>query len=364
MADPGVSPHRTIPAEESLWRAILALEDPPPAHWHTAPPLDDAGRFADLVTPALAAHCLKAAETSSGRVFLDADTVKQSLLINRFNGGVQRRWMQAIAETGIPVVYLKGFAFAHSLYPDPDIRTIGDIDILVRPADLDGLLAFLTSHGFEFDTLPMAPWGFISDASFMPLVSAEGDCNIDIHIQPDCYPAYRSLTVDDVFDGSTICTIAGTGVKFPCVEHAMLLCLTNAAKDKFGVFSVRKLVDVAMLLKAGMPIDWALVERLAAEGSFMKPARVVFALLRRLGLPAGAVPESLCRAPTGLAAGPFERLVSDYASMFATEPSMIRVFEREMTLCTEPGVALHNAGRRLKGLIRRKNGLPAGYSTP
>lgn len=362
MAGPGVSPQLTISAEESLWRAILAPDETLPAHWGSAMPSDDAQRFADLVTPALAAHCLKAAETNLGQAFLDPGTVKQSLLINRFNGGVQRRWMQAIAETGIAVVYLKGFAFAHSLYPDPDIRTIGDIDILVRPADLDGLLAFLTSHGFEFDTLPMAPWGFISDASFMPLVSAEGDCNIDIHVQPDCYPAYRSLTVDDVFDGSTISTIAGTEAKIPCVEHAMLLCLTNAAKDKFGVFSVRKLVDVSMLLKSGMPIDWALVERLAAEGSFLKPARVVFALLRRLGLPAGIVPELLCRAPTGLAAGPFERLVSDYASMFATEPSTMRVFEREVTLCTEPGVALHNAGRRLKGLVRRKNGLPAGYS--
>ncbi|CAN0500930.1 unnamed protein product, partial [Laminaria digitata] len=207
-----------------------------------------AQRFADLVTPALAAHCLASAEKRLGKSFLDADTVKQSLLINRFNGGVQRRWMQAIAETGIPVVYMKGFAFAHSLYPDPDIRTIGDIDILVRPGDLGNLLHFLTDQGFQFDPQPMAPWGFISDASFMPLVSAAGDCNIDLHVQPDCYPAYRSLTVEDVFGFSRFQTIAGVEVKIPCIEHALLLCLTNAAKDKFGVFSVRKLVDIWMLL--------------------------------------------------------------------------------------------------------------------
>jgi len=326
--------------------------------------MDDAQRFADLVTPALAAHCLEAAENRLGKSFLKADTVKQSLLINRFNGGVQRRWMKVIAETGMPVVYLKGFAFAHSLYPDPDISTIGDIDILVRRADLEGLLAFLTDNGFEFDLLPMAPWGFISDASFMPLVSAEGDCSIDIHVQPDCYPAYRSLAVEDVFENSTLQMIAGAEVKIPCIEHAMLLCLTNAAKDKFGVFSVRKLVDIWMLLRSGRPIDWDVVERLAASGSFLKPARVVFALLHRLGMPKGAVPESLCPVPSGLLARPFERLVSDYASMFATEPTAMRVFEREMLLCTESGVALHNTGLRLKGLLRRKNGLPEGYSPP
>ena len=350
--------------DASLWRAILAPADHLSEHWRAGSPVDDAQRFADLVTPALAAHCLDSAERRLGEAFLDAGIVKQSLLINRFNGGVQRRWMQVIAETGIPVVYLKGFAFAHSLYPDPDIRTIGDVDILVRLADLDDLLAFLTDQGFEFDPLPMAPWGFISDASFMPLVSAEGDCSIDIHVQPDCYPAYRSLTVEDVFEKSTIQIIAGAEVKIPCIEHAMLLCLTNAAKDKFGIFSVRKLVDIAMLLKSGLPIDWDVVERLAASGSFLKPARVVFALLRRLGMPEGVVPESLCQAPSGLAARPFERLVLDYASMFATEPTAMRVLEREMLLCTEPGVALHNTGLRLKGLIRRKNGLPEGYTTP
>lgn len=361
MAAAGVKADQSIHAGESLWRAILAPDAPLPERWQAGLPLEDAQRLADLVTPALAAYGLDVAANRLGRPFLDADIVKQSRLINRFNGGVQRRWMAEIAETGIPVVYLKGFAFAHSLYPEPDIRTIGDIDILVAPDDLNGLLGFLTDRGFEFDPLPMAPWGFISDASFMPLVSAEGDCSIDIHVQPDCYPAYRSLTVEDVFGQATALTIDGTEIRIPSIEHAMLLCLTNAAKDKFGVFSVRKLIDIAMILRSDAPIDWGIVERLAASGCFLKPARVVFALLLRLGMPVGTVPETLCRAPSGLAARPFERLVSDYASMFATEPSAIRVFEREMTLCTEPSVALHNACLRLKGLFRRRHGIPAGY---
>ena len=82
----------------------------------------------------------------------------------------------------------------------------------------------------------------------MPLVSPEGDCKIDIHVKPDCYPAYRSLTVEDVFAHSVVQAIAGRDVYISCIEHSMLLCLTNAAKDKLGIFSVRKLVDIAMLL--------------------------------------------------------------------------------------------------------------------
>ncbi|MGB0629691.1 MAG: hypothetical protein ACPGRZ_03275, partial [Alphaproteobacteria bacterium] len=112
----------------------------------------------------------------------------------------------------------------------------------------------------------------------------------------------------------------------------------------------------------GAPLDWDRVRDLAAAGRFLKPAGVVFALLRELGLPADGIPEDLIRRPRGIAAGPFERLVRDYTLFFSADPSSLRVLERELTLCTEPRVALHNALLRLKGLIRKRNGLPEGFN--
>ena len=87
-------------------------------------------------------------------------------------------------------------------------------------------------------------------------------------------------------------------------------------------------------------------------------------MLRRLGMPYGAVPESLCRAPSGLTERPFERLVADYGSMFATEPPAMRALARELTLCTEPGVALYNTGLCLKDMICCKNALLEGHRNP
>lgn len=349
---------------KSLWQPILDRESSLPDEWSACPPTGAAARFADLVTPAFAAHFLDPISKQLGQNLLESAAVQQSRLLNRFNGGVQRHWMRKIAQTGIPVVYLKGFAFAHALYPDPDIRTIGDIDILVREADLNALAEFLVGQGFYFDPLPLPPWGFISDASFMPLVSADGDCNIDLHVQPDCYPAYRSLTAEDLFAQATDHEIEETVIRIPSPEHALVLCLTNAAKDKFGAFSVRKILDIIALLGAPREFDWAAVRTLATAGHFLKPAGVVFALLQSLGLPPGRISEEFCRTPRGFAAAPFERLVSDYAGMFERTPSAIRVLEREFTLCTEPDVALHNAGLRIKGLFRRRRGIPEGFSTP
>ena len=186
---------------------------------------------------------------------IDADQAAHSRLNNRLNGGVQRRWAGDIGGLGIPLVYLKGFALAHTLYDDPDVRTIGDLDVLVRAADRDRLIAALADRGFNFQPQPRAPWGFISRASYMPFVSADGLCNLDIHIHPDCYPAYRSLTTELVFAAADAVHVGDTTIRVPDAGHSFLLCVTNAAKDKFGPYAIRKLVDAAMLVRRRR-LDW------------------------------------------------------------------------------------------------------------
>lgn len=348
-------------SDVSLWPAIVDPAWQPPPDWDPAAASIAADRLADLLTPALAAYLLRTAEERTGQALLADDVARQSRLMNRFNGGVQRRWMARIVETGIPVVALKGFVFAHTIYPDPDIRTIGDIDLLVRQTDLEPLLDEMQNWGFAFEELPSSPWGFISDASYLPMMSADGNCNVDVHVQPDCYPAYRSLDTETLFADSRKIMLDGLEIATPSPTHALVLCLTNAAKDKFGPFSVRKLIDVVQLLKSDADIDWAEVEMLVRDGHFKAPARVTFALLERLGLSMTGVPASIRNPPTGLRARTFEGLVTDYRDLFVTEPGAWTVLSRELALCTEPDVALYNAVARLKGLFRPRRGLPEGY---
>ncbi|MEQ9126292.1 MAG: RNase adapter RapZ, partial [Alphaproteobacteria bacterium] len=86
--------------------------------------------------------------------------------------------------------------------------------------------AFLKGRGFVFEDQPSAPWGFISDASYQPLRSADGHCYIDVHVQPDCYPAYRSLTADRVFAASRPFAAGEGAFAGPSPAHALVLCLT------------------------------------------------------------------------------------------------------------------------------------------
>ena len=99
-----------------------------------------------------------------------------------------------------------------------------------------------------------------------------------------------------------------------------------------------------------------------AEGEVFYLDEISSALLHELGMPLPDVLADLIRKPRGIAAGPFSRFVTGHALFFAEDLPALRVLERELTQCTEPGVAFHNAMLRLRGLIRKRDGLPAGYT--
>ena len=316
-------------------------------------------RFADLLSPALARELLHPASVRLQRELIDPDAAEKNLLYNRFLRHAQLRWVRAMGEAGFDVVYLKGFANAHSLYDDPDARTIGDLDLLIRSKDLDSLIHFLFGRGFRFGGEPRSPWGFISDTSFLPFVSEDGSANLDLHVAPDAYPAYLSLSTETVFSHSRWLDVEGMRVRIPCPEHAFLLSLTNAAKVAFGPMGVRKTVDAIRLLERTQAFAWGDVERLAEAGRFSKAARVFLNLLQRLGVRLDGVPSSLARPLHGLGKRAFEDLVSGYEALFPTEPGALLSLRRELLLCTEGRVGLYRNWLRLRGLVRPYGGLPS-----
>lgn len=52
------------------------------------------------------------------------------------------------ARAEIPVVLLKGAALGIALYPDPALRQLGDLDVLIRESDKARAAALLTANGF------------------------------------------------------------------------------------------------------------------------------------------------------------------------------------------------------------------------
>jgi len=308
-------------------------------------------RFSELASAALTDELL-------GGGVIDADSVSQSRLNNRFALAAQRACLISIAAAGISVVAIKGFALAHTLYGDPANRAVGDLDILVPETHRNELLRHLTHEGYAFEPLARPPWGFISEASYAPFVSADSTCNLDVHVHPDCYPAYVSLTTADVFAEAQ--TVRDGDLEFLATsfDHAFLLCATNAAKDKFGPFSARKIAD-GMRLAATRPLDWERLDRIAVAGRFGDPFRVFVRLLGDLGLDPAVLPSDWAAALPRRADKEYTRMLRETQALYPGAPGLAATLRRELLLSTEPSVGLRNAWSRIRGLFVRQTGVPA-----
>ena len=138
----------------------------------------------------------------------------------------------------------------------------------------------------------------------------------------------------------------------------LILCITNTAKDKFNISSVGKVIDAIMVLKSGRKLDWDRIAGVAKEGGFQLPLRVFLALLNGLGVAMGDAPRHLYEPPGGLRGVALRQVLDDFRAYFPRELPLTTLLWREITICAEPFVALHNTGLRLKGLVRPWAGIP------
>jgi hypothetical protein len=92
--------------------------------------------------------------------------------------------LQALGDRGIAVVVLKGAALAHTVYETPALRPIGDIDILVHPADAAAAREIL-------DRLGWRPFRHVAEQDLLlchGLGLHRGHGAIDLHwyLLPEC----------------------------------------------------------------------------------------------------------------------------------------------------------------------------------
>lgn len=310
-------------------------------------------RLANFVGPALAAELTAPAAGAAGGPLIDPAEAKRSRDLNRYVRAAQEACVATIAGAGIPCVAIKGFALARQIYPDPDLRTTGDLDLVVREDSREAVLALLSAAGFAFRPEPPKPWGSIADASYAPFVSRDGGVNLDIHIQPDSYPLHLGLDCAALFAAAR----PGKSCLLPAPSHSFLLLASNAAKDKFAPLATKKFVDALVLLRQEPELDWDEVFARARRARMRRPLGVFLRLLSCLG---GAVPEAY-RARESQR-GEFRRALRPLAELDgAARLGLAGLARRELLLSAEPAVAGRNLWLRATGLLRPRSDLPPGW---
>ncbi len=323
--------------QDDVWRCLLT--QPVDASSHPGRELPD--RLSAKLAPSLIEALLAPLQ-------MKVRGAANALLLSRLNYAAQKRAFARLVEAGLEPVAIKGFANAHRLYGDPVPRIVGDLDVLLERRQLKPAIELLAAEGFRFAPITDKRWGLIGDASFAPFHSADGTCNIDFHIAPDSWPLPLGLTGDEVRAQAR--TVGG--VRMPSDEHALLIAVSNAAKDKFGWRTLGKMLDLARLLRAsGTAMDWDEIQRRARAARLDRAMGCFFALMRELGGTAPDMP-----APRGTV---FKALVAEWRSGFVGEPSGLTTFARETLLAHAPATALALNVKRLVGLVAPNDGVPA-----
>lgn len=343
-----------------LWPAVTAaaLCPPPP---DMAAARSAAERLADLVSPALAHHLLAPLECRLGGPLVDPRRVKKSLLLNRFTRRAQVDCARRLHEADIPIVYMKGFASAHFLYEAPEVRIAGDVDALVGKGDLSRAVTLLEAEGFRFRSDVSARWGFTATSSFVPFVSADGSCNLDLHTAPDSDPLDRVLSAAQVFAEACPIHVDDMALRVPGAEHFLVIAVSNIAKDRFGPFATKKIIDAGRLV-GRTPLEWARAVDILGRAGLVKAAQATFALLADLGFP--GVPDAFRRPPGAAAGREYARVLAETRALYPDGESVFGALRRERLLGGGWPVLLRRNSRRLAGLIRPAQGTPDRLATP
>lgn len=239
------------------------------------------------------------------------------------------RISQALEAAGVPALAYKGAVLAATVYPSVGCRPMGDLDLLVRPAQVDAALAALGALGYRLDT-GGRPAAFVLRYGTQALLIGPGGLHVDLHWQLFTEPWLAvafPVDVEGLWTRAVVFRRDGARLLRPApADELLLVCLHLALHHSYA--GVLPYVDIDLLVRAGCPwptfvaladacgaraLCATALERAAAWLGTPVPAwvRGVLApgLPRRGALSALLGAPGLAAAAADLAGGPRERLV-------------------------------------------------------
>ena len=192
---------------------------------------------------------------------------RDEALVSMVIEGESRRVLSLLADAGILGLLLKGSALAYWAYPQPHLRTCGDVDLLLPSREAaEQLSARLTASGYErsetsgelvaYELLCRRP------------VTGDWKLEIDIHWRLANSPLFSDVfTFDELMAESiSIPALAPNARGLGSVHALVHACLHRAINLTNGVDDKLKwLYDLIVLMDVFTPEDWQKMMRIAID---------------------------------------------------------------------------------------------------
>ena len=156
------------------------------------------------------------------------------------------------ANAGIQVLVTKGPVLAARCYGEPGMRQYGDLDLVVREADIRRATQSMLELAYE----PRVPLTAI-DAKRTPgeyaFIKPGTDLLVEFHTEQTFRYHPRRLQIEKLFERSAFVTIDGREVPVLSLEDELLLICVHGAKHFWE--RLMWIADVAALISR-QPVDW------------------------------------------------------------------------------------------------------------
>ena len=231
------------------------------------------------------------------------------------------RWLTAAR---IPVIVLKGAALGETLYDNPALRPIADIDLLLRPDDVPAACQLLAEQGYHrLDSEPQAGLALAFENEIVLRKPNAIPITLELHWSLLDSPYYqRRLGLDWFWQTARALPIAEVESLVLGLEAEVLYLCAHLVLHHQGQ-GWRWLVDIAALLASELKdLNWPLLLEKAQTYELVTPLQTVLPQLAAdWGVP---IPQPWLAAVQALPVAPAEQRVT--AWLLAEERPVIQRF--------------------------------------
>jgi len=188
--------------------------------------------------------------------------------------------LSALERAGVEAVAWKGPLLAATAYGNLGLREFSDLDILVRRPDLESASAVLVGLGYErANYMPRQRERQFLRAENEIMFTREG-LLVDLHWRLASQRYALRLEPNDIWRRLRPAQLAGVAVRTLAPEDLLLALCFHGAQHSWERLSW--ICDIAELLRAGAPPDWAIVQARARALGIERTTRLGLSLTRSL----------------------------------------------------------------------------------
>ncbi|MCP4400540.1 MAG: nucleotidyltransferase family protein, partial [bacterium] len=162
-------------------------------------------------------------------------------------------------ERNIPVIVLKGAYLAEAVYENIALRTMADIDLLVKESDLQKAVEILYELGYAPDTT----W---ATTAHLPPFTKPGKIRVELHWTLEDPASPFTIDTDGLWERASESVVANVTVYGLSPEDLLLhICLHLAFRHYFTI-GLKALYDIGEILQDDRhELDWNIVESRAGQ---------------------------------------------------------------------------------------------------